>query len=149
MSGSRGHYGTPHVVFKQLDRLHSGDLTTMNLLSSSVPGLRKVSITVVASCLLLMVFWLFSFHSLAQSIQGSIIGTVVDKAGAVVPGATVTLTNLDEGSIRTAVTNGSGEYQFIDTKAGQYSVEVGRSSAETPLHADITLSAAYDTANDK
>jgi hypothetical protein len=33
--------------------------------------------------------------------------------------------------------------------ADQYSVEVGRSSAETPLHADITLTTAYDIANDK
>jgi beta-glucosidase len=33
--------------------------------------------------------------------------------------------------------------------AGQYSVEVGRSSAETPLHADITLSTAYDITNDR
>jgi Carboxypeptidase regulatory-like domain len=113
----------------------------MNLLSSSVPRLRKVSITVVASCLLLMAFWLFGFRSLAQSIQGSIIGTVVDKAGAVVPGATVTLTNLDEGSIRKAITNGSGEYQFIDTKAGQYSVEVSMAGFERWTTTGVTLAA--------
>jgi Carboxypeptidase regulatory-like domain len=61
-------------------------------------------------------------QSLAQSIQGSIIGTVQDKAGAVVPGATLTLTNLDEGSARTTTSNGSGDYQFLDTKAGRYSL---------------------------
>ncbi len=61
-------------------------------------------------------------HGVAQSIQGSIIGTVQDKAGAVVPGAILTLENLDEGSIRTTTTNGSGDYQFIDTKAGHYSL---------------------------
>ncbi len=60
----------------------------------------------------------------AQSIQGSIAGTVSDKAGAVIPSANVKLTNLDEGSVRTAVSNASGEYQFIDTKAGQYSIEI-------------------------
>ena len=61
-------------------------------------------------------------HGVAQSIQGSIMGTVQDKAGAVVPGATLTLENLDEGSIRTTTTNGSGDYQFLDTKAGHYSL---------------------------
>jgi hypothetical protein len=61
-------------------------------------------------------------HGVAQSIQGSITGTVQDKAGAVVPGATLTLENLDEGSIRTTTTNGSGDYQFLDTKAGHYSL---------------------------
>jgi hypothetical protein len=60
--------------------------------------------------------------SLAQSIQGTIIGTVQDKAGAVVPGATLTLENLDEGSIRTTTSNGGGDYQFLDTKAGHYSL---------------------------
>jgi hypothetical protein len=60
--------------------------------------------------------------SLAQSIQGTIIGTVQDKAGAVVPGATLTLENLDEGSTRTTTSNGGGDYQFLDTKAGHYSL---------------------------
>jgi Carboxypeptidase regulatory-like domain len=61
-------------------------------------------------------------QSLAQSIQGSIIGTVQDKAGAVVPGASLTLRNLDEGSERTTTSSGSGDFQFLDTKAGQYSL---------------------------
>jgi beta-glucosidase len=33
--------------------------------------------------------------------------------------------------------------------AGKYTVEVGRSSEDVPLHADITLSSAYDVENDK
>jgi beta-glucosidase len=55
-----------------------------------------------------------------------------------------------------SVALGPRAFTYYDTQAkdwhadaGQYSVEVGRSSAETPLHADITLSAAYDIANDK
>ena len=63
-------------------------------------------------------------HSYAQSIQGSINGTVRDSGGAVIPGATVTLTNVGEGTSRTMVTDGSGNYEFVDSKAGQYSVQV-------------------------
>jgi beta-glucosidase len=33
--------------------------------------------------------------------------------------------------------------------AGRYTVEVGRSSEDVPLHADVTVSAAYDVANDQ
>jgi Carboxypeptidase regulatory-like domain len=113
----------------------------MNPSSSSVRTRRKVSITVIASCLWLMFFGLSGVRSLAQSIQGSIIGTVVDRAGAVVPGATVTLTNLDEGSVRTAVSNGNGEYQFIDTKAGQYSVEASMVGFERWETTGVTLAA--------
>src|SRR5580693_5323335 len=74
-------------------------------------------------CALVMVLLCLSAgrHCLAQSIQGSIIGTVQDKGGAVVPGATLTLENLDEGSIRTTTSNTSGDYQFLDAKAGHYS----------------------------
>ena len=60
----------------------------------------------------------------AQATQGSIIGTVKDAKGAVVPGASVTLTNTDEGEARTTTTNGVGDYRFPDSKAGHYTVQV-------------------------
>jgi beta-glucosidase len=41
----------------------------------------------------------------------------------------------------------SGKHWHAD--AGEYSVEVGRSSEDLPLHADVTLSSAYDVENDK
>ena len=75
-----------------------------------------------AVLLLLLAGLICTGSSHAQSIQGSIIGTVQDKAGAVVPNATLTLENLDEGSIRTTTSNGSGDYQFLDAKAGKYSL---------------------------
>jgi hypothetical protein len=66
----------------------------------------------------------------AQSTQGSIFGSVKDKAGAVVPGADVTLTNTDEGAVRTTKSNGVGEYHFQDVKAGTYSLEVSAAGFE-------------------
>src|SRR5580698_2898480 len=60
----------------------------------------------------------------AQSTQGSIIGSVKDKAGAVIPGAAVTLTNTGEGTVRTTKSNGVGDYRFQDVKAGRYSLVV-------------------------
>ena len=41
----------------------------------------------------------------AQSITGSISGTVVDPNGGVVPGATITLTNKNVGDSRVVATN--------------------------------------------
>jgi hypothetical protein len=73
---------------------------------------------------LLLVFALASLQGRAQSTQGAIIGSVKDAAGAVVPGATVTLTNTAEGESRTTTANGIGDYRFLDVKAGHYSVEV-------------------------
>jgi len=66
----------------------------------------------------------------AQSTQGSIIGSVKDAAGAVVPGALVTLTNAEEGTVRTTKSNGIGDYHFEDVKAGHYTVQVEAPSFE-------------------
>ena len=60
----------------------------------------------------------------AQSIQGAILGSVKDANGAAVPGAQVTLTNADEGTVRTMTTNSAGDYQFLDAKASHYMVQV-------------------------
>ena len=43
----------------------------------------------------------------AQQTSGSAVGTVTDNTGAVVSGATVTLTDVDTGDRRTATTNSS------------------------------------------
>ncbi|HEY1160305.1 MAG TPA: carboxypeptidase-like regulatory domain-containing protein, partial [Terracidiphilus sp.] len=80
----------------------------------------------------------------AQSTQGSIVGSVKDRAGAVVPGALVTLTNTDEGAIRTTKSNGVGDYQFQDVKAGRYSVEVMAPSFEKWLASGVELDVRQD-----
>lgn len=77
----------------------------------------------------------------AQSIQGSINGTVRDSGGAVIPGATVTLTNVGENTTRSAVTDVSGNFQFIDTKAGQYSVQVTATGFQKWSATNLSLAA--------
>ncbi len=83
-------------------------------------------------------------HGLAQSIQGSIIGTVQDKAGAVVPGATLTLQNLDEGSTRTTTSSASGDYKFLDAKAGRYSLLVENAGFEKWQTTGVMLAARQE-----
>ena len=67
----------------------------------------------------------------AQSTQGSILGSVKDASGAVVPDATVTLTNTDTGVVRTTKSASSGDYQFLDTVAAHYNVEVTATGFES------------------
>ncbi len=75
----------------------------------------------------------------AQSTQGTILGAVKDVAGAVVPDASITLTSVEEGSIRTAHPNDSGEYIFSDVKAGHYTVEVTRDGFQKWVATGLTL----------
>src|SRR5215470_3028283 len=59
-----------------------------------------------------------------QSDNGSLTGTVTDQNGAVVPNATVTVTNLDARAVKTAVTNEEGRWTVSLLKLGNYELKV-------------------------
>ncbi len=60
---------------------------------------------------LAMLVLLLGITGWAQTNLGSIAGTVTDKSGAVVPNATVTVTDTDKNVVvRTVKTNSSGDY---------------------------------------
>lgn len=58
----------------------------------------------------------------AQAPTGTILGTVSDESGAVVPNATITITNKATGVSRTATTNAEGLYSAPALPSGQYEV---------------------------
>src|SRR5579883_1936275 len=58
----------------------------------------------------------------AQSTFGTILGTVTDRTGAVVPGARIVITNQGENIPRKTVTDAQGNYEALNLKAGRYSV---------------------------
>src|SRR5947209_6707348 len=60
----------------------------------------------------------------AQSTTGTILGTVSDPSGAVIPNASVTITNVENGSVRTLATDKSGNYEAPTLPVGRYSVAV-------------------------
>jgi len=70
----------------------------------------------------------------AQSTFGTILGTVQDPSGAVIPGATVHIQNLDDNSSRETTANSSGEFQVLNLNPGKYSI-----TATAPNFADTTL----------
>src|SRR5580692_2018514 len=67
----------------------------------------------------------------AQNANASISGTVKDSSGAVLPGVTVEASSpvLIE-KVRTAITDGTGQYRIVDLLAGTYTVTV---TSETPI----------------
>ncbi len=58
----------------------------------------------------------------STAINGSIEGVVTDESGGVLPGVTVTVTNLDTGETRVVVTNESGLYRAPLLSLGKYTV---------------------------
>src|SRR3984885_5758683 len=66
-------------------------------------------------------------------------GSVTDSSGAAVAGAKITLTEPTTGLQRTATSNGSGLYQFLDVPPGNYRLEAAASGFAPYLAAKITL----------
>ena len=58
----------------------------------------------------------------SQAANGAIEGTVSDSSGGVLPGVTVTVTNVDTGTERTVITNEKGLYRAPLLPLGNYQV---------------------------
>lgn len=79
----------------------------------------------LASLLMLATMLILTSGLRAQSTtDGAIGGTVTDPSGAVVPGASVTATNLGTSSTATATTDESGRYLIGHLQPGVYSLQV-------------------------
>ena len=67
----------------------------------------------------------------AQAVTGTILGVITDSSGAVMPGATVTLTNTGTGQVRAITTDANGEYTAPSLPTGKYAVKAELSCFKT------------------
>jgi hypothetical protein len=77
--------------------------------------------------------------------RSTISGTVMDPTGAIVPRATVTITNTATNTANTSVTNEAGIYSFPELTAGVYSLKVTAAGFETYVQSGIEV--ALDTSS--
>ena len=103
---------------------------------------RHNSITRFMRCAVLSVFCLFalSIAADAQVVTADLLGTTTDSAGAVVPNATVTITNLGTNEIRTVKSSGNGEFGVTLLPVGNYSVRVESTGFKAFTISPIALS---------
>ncbi len=78
--------------------------------------------------------------ALAQSPTGSITGNVVDGTGAGLPGATVTVANVDTGATKSAPSGASGNFTFPLLSVGRYTVSSELSGFATSRVSNVTVS---------
>ena len=94
----------------------------------------------------LMAVW--SGVCMAQAVNaGDIRGTVTDPTGAVVPGATVTVLNVDTGVSKDFVTNDSGLYDTNSIVPGHYLLTFKRDGFEKLVRGPVTLEVGFTTVN--
>ena len=79
--------------------------------------------------------------TIGQEVTGSIVGTVRDSSGAVVPGATVTITDPSKNNvvIRTTVTNDDGEFSAPNLTISTYDVTVEAANFKKSVNSNIKL----------
>src|ERR1700722_17496721 len=82
--------------------------------------------------------------ALAQESTGTILGTVSDPQGAVIPGASVTATNTDTHFTRTVPTEANGEYRLPALPVGNYEVSVTKDGFQTSKREGLVLQVAQE-----
>ncbi|HET6896986.1 MAG TPA: carboxypeptidase-like regulatory domain-containing protein, partial [Vicinamibacteria bacterium] len=82
-----------------------------------------------------------TLHAQSQAINGTIEGVVRDATGAVLPGASVSVANLDTGQQRTVTTNADGGYRAVLLSLGTYRIKAELQGFKTTERTGITLSA--------
>jgi hypothetical protein len=89
--------------------------------------------------------------TLAQAANtGTVVGSVTDQSGAVIPGANITLSDVTTKVARTTVSNGTGQYVFIDVPPGKYNITAGRSGFEvTKVTSQVVQVGEQSTVNIK
>ncbi|HEX4065254.1 MAG TPA: carboxypeptidase regulatory-like domain-containing protein [Acidobacteriaceae bacterium] len=86
---------------------------------------KRVRILIPLLCVAAFIVRQSSAH--AQAVTATLVGTVTDQTGAVVPNASVSIVNQATGSETKATTNGSGNYVFSLLSPGSYTVTAAAS----------------------
>ncbi len=89
-------------------------------------GLNPGSLNLVKGLTLLLCFAMLMLTAVSSraGTGGSVSGTVKDASGAVVPGASVSVNNLDTGVGVRLTTNGRGFYSFPEVPVGRYTLTI-------------------------
>jgi Carboxypeptidase regulatory-like domain len=80
--------------------------------------------------------------ALAQFDRGQISGVIKDESGAVVPGATVTATQIQTQVVKSTVTDSSGFYTFATLPSGRYNLAAELQGFKKSVKEGVQLDAA-------
>ena len=80
----------------------------------------------------------------AQSVLGSITGTIHDSTGAAIPNAQIVLRRTETNTDRTVTSDGSGKYNAINIEAGTYDVTASAEGFSDTLGKGVVLQARQE-----
>lgn len=107
-----------------------------------MPGIiRKIESYIIIFCTAALIISLLAGIPLfAQYTTASLSGRVEDPSGAVIPGASVTVKNINTGRTRSAETGDQGRYSFPALPVGTYELSVEKTGFQTYSQSGLVLS---------
>ncbi|MCI0663681.1 MAG: TonB-dependent receptor [Acidobacteria bacterium] len=84
----------------------------------------RQSLKMIAMIVLLMLTGAISAFAQASGSTAELRGQIVDSTGAVIPGASITITDVSKGSTRSTITDVDGNYAFIGLLPSNYEIKV-------------------------
>ena len=82
---------------------------------------------------------LMTMSGYAQSVRGTILGTITDESGAVIRGAKVTVHHVSTGLVRSEMSNDGGEYSLPQLPVGLYTVDVEQTGFKKAERTNVEL----------
>src|SRR6516225_8654057 len=79
------------------------------------------------------------FTAYSQAVNGTLLGTVTDSSGAVIPNAKVLINETNTNVSRSGNTNESGNYVFPDVPPGTYSVTIEQTGFKKERRSNIVV----------
>src|SRR5262249_8519437 len=127
-----------HLISIELKQIRAGRRG-----NSGVPGkhyeggIMRKSMFLAQLLILLLLSW--NLSAFAQQPVGSIEGTVTDPSGAVIQGATVTITEKTTGRIINTKTNAEGFFEARALLPGQYTVKIQQTGFNAEVLDNVTV----------
>ena len=85
---------------------------------------------------------LLATSAFAQSERGTILGTVKDSSGAVIPNAKVTVTNAATNVANRLTSSDTGDYAVTSLQVGSYTVRVEKEGFRPSVTSGVTVNAS-------
>ena len=100
--------------------------------------------TALRACFGCVALCLIPALAFAQGTTGSISGTIVDESKSVMPGVTITVTNVETGLERVQVSDSEGRYRVLNVPPGLYTVKAELQGFAPVLRSDLTVAIGRD-----
>jgi hypothetical protein len=86
--------------------------------------------------------------AVAQSTLAAVYGTVYDQQRGVIPGATITLKNLDTGQVRVVLSDSTGNFRLVGLFPGRYEMQTALVGFVTEIQSDLQLTISAEAERD-